>query len=192
MDFTSSIVTGYSVLTVGTQIAALLLIASFLLKPLSPILAWMEKNAITIMFAGALLATVGSLYFSEIAGWTPCVKCWYQRIFMYPQVIILLVALIRKDRTIAYSVLWLSLIGLVIAADHYAEQVNLVLNPANPAMPCDETGVSCARTPFFHFGYITIPMMAASVFLLNILLSWSVLRQGKKSHWWSRIAGIVK
>ncbi len=177
MDFTSSLVTGYSVLTVGTQVATLLLAISLLAKPLSSYLAWMKENALAIMFAGALLATVGSLYFSEIAGWTPCVKCWYQRIFMYPQAVILLVALVRKDRTVSYSVLALSLIGLVIAGDHYAEQLNLVLNPADPAMPCDETGVSCARTPFFHFGYITIPMMAASVFLLNALLSWTVIRK---------------
>ncbi len=177
MDFTSSLITGLSVLTVGTQVAALLLIASHFIKPLKAFLEWARRNALAIMFAGALIATLGSLYFSEIAGWTPCVKCWYQRIFMYPQAVILLVALIRKDRVVAYSVFALSVIGLAIAADHYAEQVNLVLNPADAAMPCDETGVSCARTPFFHFGYITIPMMAASVFLLNALLSWTVIRK---------------
>lgn len=177
MDFTSSLVTGYSVLTIGTQVATLVLAFSLFAKPLSSCLAWMKKNALAIMFTGALLATLGSLYFSEIAGWSPCMKCWYQRIFMYPQVVILLVALVRKDRMAAHSVLWLSLIGLAIAGEHYAEQVNLVLNPADPAVPCDETGVSCARTPFFHFGYITIPMMAASVFLLNALLSWTVIRK---------------
>lgn len=177
MDFTSQLVTGYSVLTIGTQIASILLAASLLTGTMNGLFNWMKRNALAIMFAGTLLATLGSLYFSEIAGWTPCVKCWYQRIFMYPQVIILLIALIRKDRMAAYSILWLSLIGLFIAGEHYAEQLNLVLNPADPAVPCDETGVSCARTPFFHFGYITIPMMAASVFLLNALLSWTVIRK---------------
>jgi len=177
MDFTSQLVTGYSALTVGTQVVTLVLAISLFAKPLSSYLAWMKKNALAIMFAGALLATLGSLYFSEIAGWSPCVKCWYQRIFMYPQVVILLIALVRKDRTVSYAVLALSLIGLVIAGEHYGEQLNLVLNPADPAMPCDETGVSCARTPFFHFGYITIPMMAASVFLFNALLSWTMIRK---------------
>lgn len=177
MDLTSSLVTGLSVLTVATQVAALLLIASYFIKPLAPLLDWSRRNALPIMFAGALIATLGSLYFSEIAGWVPCAKCWYQRIFMYPQAVILLVALIRKDRAVAYSIVALSLIGLVIAADHYAEQVNLVLHPADPALPCDETGVSCARTPFFHFGYITIPVMAGSVFLLNAILSWAILRK---------------
>ncbi len=177
MDFTSTLVTGYSVLTIGIQIVSVFLIASLLTGTLDSAAAWFRKNALSVMFAGALLATLGSLYFSEIAGWTPCVKCWYQRIFMYPQVVILLIAILRKDRLAAHSVLWLSVIGLIIAGEHYAEQVNLVLNPADPAVPCDETGVSCARTPFFHFGYITIPLMAASVFLLNAILSWTVIRK---------------
>jgi len=177
MDITSQLVTSLSILTVAAQLAAHLLIASLLFKGLSPILAWAKAHALAIMFAGALIATLGSLYFSEVAGWVPCVKCWYQRIFMYPQAVILFVALIRKDRMAVHSILWLSLIGLFIAGDHYAEQVNLVLNPADPSMPCDATGVSCARTPFFHFGYITIPMMAASVFLLNAILSWAVIRK---------------
>lgn len=177
MDLTSSLVSILSILTIATQVGALLLIASLFITPLTPLLDWSRRNALSIMFAGALIATLGSLYFSEVAGWTPCVKCWYQRIFMYPQAAILLVALFRKDRAVAYSVFVLSVIGLAIATDHYAEQVNLVLNPADPAMPCDETGVSCARTPFFHFGYVTIPMMAASVFLLNAILSGVVIRK---------------
>lgn len=182
MDFTSLLVTGFSVLTILTQIAAVLLIAFLLSSALDrrfPVfLAFAKKHGLWIMFAGAVLATAGSLYFSEVAGWVPCLKCWYQRIFMYPQAVILLVALIQKDRNVTPYVLWLSLIGLAIAGDHYAQQVNAVLNPADPLEPCGVgASQSCAQSPFFHFGYITIPVMAASVFLLNALLSWTMMRK---------------
>lgn len=178
MDFTPALVTGLSVLTVAVQIAAVLLAISLLSGTMKGLLAWARANALAIMFAGALIATLGSLYFSEVAGWVPCLKCWYQRIFMYPQAVVLLVALVRKDRMAAHSILWLSLIGLFIAGEHYAQQVNAILNPADPLEPCGVgASESCAQSPFFHFGYVTIPVMAGSVFLLNALLSWTVIRK---------------
>ena len=53
-----------------------------------------QENWLLAMWAAALIATLGSLYFSEIKGYIPCTMCWYQRIFMYPIVLIGLVALI--------------------------------------------------------------------------------------------------
>src|SRR3990167_10532785 len=113
----------------------------------------------------ALLATLGSLFYSEIAKFTPCTLCWYQRILMYPQVILLGRAFLKKDRNIIpYSII-LSGIGAVIALYHYLLQINIV-----PSIGCQVVGYSssCSQTFVMEFGYITIPMMSLTAFLLII------------------------
>lgn len=180
MEFTQALVSALSVLTMIGQIIALI-VAFLLLRGTSSILSRVQTNALLLMFIVSLTATAGSLYFSDIALWTPCKLCWLQRIFMYPQVILLALALWKNDRSVASYILALSVIGLVIATFHYVEQVSAALFPAvvDPSVPCDTTGESCRSTPFFHFGYITIPMMALTAFLLNIVGSLAVLRAKK-------------
>jgi len=109
--------------------------------------------------------------------WTQCKDCWYQRIFMYPQVILLLLALIKKDRGIAPYILTLSLVGMILSGHHYWEQVDAAMQPpADPLIPCDTTGISCAKTNIhFTFGFVTIPLMALSVFVLNAVVATSLL-----------------
>lgn len=136
-----------------------------------------ERLALPAMLIVALVATGGSLFFSELAGWAPCKLCWFQRIFMYPQVLLLGWALWKRDRGVApYSIL-LSAVGLVIALYHYAEQVAAAVNPPPVDQPCDPSGISCAAAPFFHFGYVTIPLMAATAFALLILGAVMLLRR---------------
>ena len=132
---------------------------------------------LVLMLIVALTATFGSLYFSDVALWTPCKLCWFQRIFMYPQVPLLALALWKRDRRIAPYILLLCVIGALFSAVHYAEQVQAALAPpADPNVPCDTSGVSCASTPFFHFGYITIPLMAFTAFVMNGLGSIAMMR----------------
>ncbi len=139
-----------------------------------------SRHALLLMFAVALLATCGSLFFSEVAGWVPCKECWFQRIFLYPQTALLLIALLRKDRNVAVSILILSLIGITFSIDQYADQMEALLQPTVDALkPCDASGVSCAATQFLKLGYITIPMMAMTAFALNIMGSMLVIR-GRK------------
>ena len=182
MNFTQSLVTSLSVLTVVGQIISVLIGILLLSTPRAtekPSLRWLSRHGLSLMLITAVLATAGSLYFSEVAGWTPCKLCWLQRIFMYPQVVLLALAIWKNDRGIAPYILALSVIGLAIAAFHYSEQVMAVLNPVDfdSNVPCDTSGTSCRSTPFFHFGYITIPMMAFTAFLLNILGSLVVIRR---------------
>jgi|CXWL01.1.fsa_nt_gi disulfide bond formation protein DsbB len=182
---TFSAVTLFSILTVIGQIVSVVLFFCLVLERVrrepSSIVTWCARYGLILMFIVALTATLGSLFFSDIAGWTPCKDCWFQRIFMYPQVFLLAVALWRRDRTIAYSIIILSLVGMIISIDHYVDQVSLALHPVsadNPLVPCDGTGVSCAKTQIhFTFGYITLPMMALTGFLLNILGSFALLRR---------------
>lgn len=140
---------------------------------------WISSNGLLFLLIVALTATLGSLFFSEIAGYEPCKLCWIQRIFMYPQVLILGLALERKDKTILPYVLVLSSIGALIAGFHYYIQ----LSPTSALVPCSTVGVSvsCTERSFTHFGYITIPMMALSAFILSIIISSiSILTPSKK------------
>jgi disulfide bond formation protein DsbB len=172
-----TLITLLSVLTVFGQVLSAVLIAALLTGTLRHLTGWISRNAVTLMSVVAITATAGSLFFSDIAGWTPCKLCWYQRIFMYPQVPILLLALWKRDRSIAPYILTLCAIGAVIAAVHYGEQVNLALHPSMEVVPCDDTGVSCARTPTFAFGYITIPLMALTAFAMNAAGSLCMLQK---------------
>jgi disulfide bond formation protein DsbB len=175
MGFTQPLVTFLSALTIVGQ-AIVVVLAVLALQRKVP--AFVARNSLLLMFIVSLAATGGSLFFSDVAGWTPCKLCWFQRIFMYPQTILLALALWKRDKGIAGYILILSLLGMIVAALHYGEQVHLALQPPDAVPePCDATGVSCARTPFFHFGYITIPMMALTAFALNAMGSLIVLRR---------------
>ena len=119
-------------------------------------------------FLVSLGATVGSLFLSEIAQFEPCKLCWFQRIFMYPQVFLLGIALWKKDLGIYTYSIALSAIGAIIAGYHYLLQIGVA-----PALPCSAVGYSadCSQRFILQFGYITIPLMAFSAFLLILLLN---------------------
>ena len=133
-----------------------------------------SKYALSLSFLIALIATSGSLYFSEVAHFEPCKLCWYQRILMYPLVFVLGTALLRSrkasgpenlrpGRDVWNYVLPLSITGGLIAAYHYYYQVT-----GNPLLPCSTVGfsVSCSERFFTYYGYITIPWMSLSAFIL--------------------------
>ncbi|MBP7114204.1 MAG: disulfide bond formation protein B [Candidatus Peribacteraceae bacterium] len=181
---TFDLVTGLSVLTVIGLVIATILILCLLIEILQKrsvaSVSWCARYAMPLMLCVAMTATLGSLFFSEIAGWNPCKLCWYQRIFMYPQVLLLLIALWKKDKNIAVYVLALSLLGMLVSAHHYSEQLALAMQPVPDAslIPCDASGVSCAKTEIrFTFGFITLPMMAFTAFVLNALGAASMLRR---------------
>lgn len=127
---------------------------------------WLKPRALLFGFFFALIATTGSLFYSDVAHFTPCVLCWYQRIMMYPQVILLGMAQAKRDVTMATYSLVLSGVGIVIAGIHYYEQIT-----QNAVIPCDALGysASCSQTFDTSFGYITIPMMAITSFGLIIM-----------------------
>lgn len=121
----------------------------------------------------AVVATTGSLFYSEIAGYEPCTLCWYQRILMYPQVLLLGLAVIGGNASCAVTpCLILSLGGMGVAAFHYLLQLG-VLAPTS----CSAVGyaVSCAERFMMHFGYITIPLMAFTAFALITMAMLAVL-----------------
>ncbi len=126
----------------------------------------MAKNLIYLSFAQALIATLGSLFFSEVMHFTPCTLCWYQRILMYPLVLILAVGILRKDKKIYQYVLPLSLIGLTIAIYHNLIYYHIL---SENLLPCVQ-GVSCTTRFFAWFGFITIPILSLTAFTVITLL----------------------
>ncbi|EFM10533.1 disulfide bond formation protein DsbB [Paenibacillus curdlanolyticus YK9] len=123
----------------------------------------------------AVVATGSSLYLSDVLDYTPCKLCWFQRIFMYPQVILLGIAAYRGDRRITGYVLPLSIIGGLISIYHYLEQK--VPGMAD-IMPCTD-GVPCSEDYLDYFGVITIPLMALVAFILITGSLWLTRRASR-------------
>ncbi len=76
---------------------------------------FLTKHVVVIAWIQSIIATLGSLYYSEILHFTPCVLCWYQRILLYPLVLIIAVGILRKDKGLYQYVLPMSILGLLIA-----------------------------------------------------------------------------
>ena len=120
----------------------------------------------------ALAATLGSLYFSEVRGFLPCALCWYQRVMMYPLVVVLGLGVWRSGDPAAsgQSVLTariLAFLGLMIAGYHVLEERGLV-----QTLKSCQVGVPCT-TPWINvFGFITIPVLSLTAFTLILALLW--------------------
>ncbi len=141
-------------------------------------------HAFLIGFLVSLLAVASSFFYSNVIGFAPCELCWWQRVFLYPQVILFGVALynekinkVQDELVFLYS-LALSLIGGGIAFFQYYGQM------FNPAVlgACAAQGVSCAQIFFVSFGYITIPMMSLTAYLTLILIYFFRRHHVKSKH----------
>lgn len=126
---------------------------------------WIKKHIVYFALIQAIVATLGSLYYSEIRHFVPCVLCWYQRILMYPLVIILAVGILRKDKKIYEYVLPMSVLGLLIAGYHVLLQKGFL---PEAIAPCT-LGASCLTKYTGYFGFITIPVMSLTAFSIITL-----------------------
>lgn len=123
----------------------------------------------TFIFAAWLIAafsSLSSLFFSEVMELIPCVLCWYQRIFMFPLAIILLMALFPLDTRIVKYAQPLTVIGMLFAAYHVLLFYGVI--PEN-LQPCDK-GISCADASMELFGFLPIPILALVAFLAIFVL----------------------
>ncbi len=121
------------------------------------------------------IAMAGSLFFSEVMNLPPCVLCWYQRIAMYPIVILTAIGIIRNDRKTYISVLALALPGLAISIYHNLLYWKILPESIAPCM----LGVSCTTKFFEWFGFITIPFMALVAFTVITVLAFISLNKNK-------------
>ncbi len=159
--------------SINTILGFLIAFIFFLLILFKKKINFKGKLVFFFPFFVSFLATVGSLFYSEYAGYNPCKLCWFQRIFMYPQPLLFLIASFLNDKKVFNYSLVLSTFGLVIAFYHYLLQFGLV-----KSNDCAAVGysVSCVKQFVAEFGFVTIPLMAASAFLLLILYSLLVLK----------------
>jgi len=135
-----------------------------------------DKKWVTLFICWliAAVSTLGSLFFSEVMNFPPCILCWYQRICMYPLVVLFLVGLFPFDEKIVKFTTPLSLIGWLIAFYH-----NLLYYKILPesAAPCRQ-GFSCTSVHIEWFGFITIPFLSLTAFTLITILLVTIHRTG--------------
>ncbi len=133
----------------------------------------MKRAPLLLAFAWvvALVATLGSLYYSEVRLFLPCELCWYQRIFMYPQAILLAMALWRQDFGVWPYGLALSLVGGSLSALHLLQQrfPDLFTLACKPPVPC-----TVEYIPSFP-----IPLQALIAFVLIALSMGLLAREGR-------------
>lgn len=159
-------------LSLGTILAhifiALVLVWYFLLQEsFKPVADYLSKHGILIAFKIAVISMLASLFYSNVAGFAPCELCWFQRIFMYPLVVLLGMALWKKDVKIVEYALPLSVIGFIISL--YQNYIYYFNNGLDAYCQAGGTLVSCVKRYVFEFGYISIPIMALTGFALIII-----------------------
>jgi disulfide bond formation protein DsbB len=131
--------------------------------PLTSIRGFLWGYELWAAFVVTSVATGGSLFFSEIAGFVPCELCWYQRICMYPLSIITLLAAAAQDHRVARYLLPLPLVGACVSVYHLLVE-NGVVGQSSACFVSAPGG--CATKWINEFGYMTIPTLALTGFLL--------------------------
>jgi disulfide bond formation protein DsbB len=137
-----------------------------------------QSRAVVAAWVVAALATVGSLYFSEVARFEPCTLCWYQRIAMYPLVVILGVAMVGRGGRRPTGVIALAAVGAAISAYHVA----LEWIPGLDTGACS-AAVPCTLVWFRALGIFSLPTLALTAFLLIITLL--LVRDPDEADRWS-------
>jgi len=154
-----------SIVTIFAQIFVAISLVSWLFDfQWEKMFRFVLHRRLLLAFLISLAATLGSLFFSEVAGFVPCKLCWFQRIFMYPQAVILAVAYWRRDEWVGKYILPLSGIGILFSA------YNVYIQQVNAPTFCSASAASCDTIEFLKFGYITIPVMALTAFAVLLTL----------------------
>lgn len=134
--------------------------------------------SLLFMWIVSLVAMLGSLFFSEIMHYEPCTYCWYQRILMYPLVLIIGIAYIQRNAKIAVTTLAFSIIGTCIALYHYGLQKVSFLQ--DHAAACGR--VPCTTNYINWLGFITIPFLSLIAFILILGASIYLLKVSKEEE----------
>ena len=150
-----------SVLLIGLRVAA-----AFGSGGAARLGADITHAATWLAFLVAATATLGSLYFSEVADFIPCRLCWFQRIAMYPLSVILFVGAVRRDAAVRWYAGPLAVVGAVIAGYHTL----IEWRPELDSGACDAFGPSCTDVWFREFGFVTLATMSTVGFLTILLL----------------------
>jgi disulfide bond formation protein DsbB len=171
---TEALSIAFAVLAVGLQVLLALIVLTALLSTFwRPARTLLRETRDTLLggelwaaWVVALVATLGSLYYSEVADFAPCRLCWFQRIAMYPLAILLpLIAFKRDVRNGFLYAIAFPVIGLLVSLRH----IYVEINPESESQAC-KAGVSCATKWIEELGYVTIPVLAGTAFATIIVL----------------------
>lgn len=157
----SAFLTVVSHVVLGFFVLGLLLRVSWVLR----IRQYIAVHALSASFIIALSGVLGSLLYSEVLGFEPCVLCWIQRIFLYPQVVLLAVALYLKESRMTTYLTALTIPGGLVALYHAYTNMG-----GTSLLPCTAQGGACSTLYVWEYGYITIPMMACTVFVYLLVI----------------------
>jgi disulfide bond formation protein DsbB len=166
---THDVIVALSVLGVAGQVIAAGLLAVGLLAlaglraPLQILRELVWGYELWLVFVVAAIATGGSLFLSEVAGFIPCELCWYQRIAMYPLSVITLLAALARDHRVARYLLPLPVVGAAISVYHLLVE-NGVVEQTQGCLVSAPGG--CATKWIDELGYMTIPTLALTAFVL--------------------------
>ena len=137
--------------------------------------AQLNENALIFAFLISLFATLGALTYSNLYLFAVCDFCWYQRIAIYPMILLLGIAAFRKERLIKPYVIALASAGLLVSIYHWT--IHMVAtygsqSAADGLVPCSADAFlpSCSQTEILEYGFITIPFMAITTLSLVIVL----------------------
>ena len=132
---------------------------------------FIKNNALYGAFAVALIAFVGSMYYSQILHLPPCVLCWYQRICIFPLFVILGVSIFKKSRDIIIPAFILAIVGWVISLYHNLLYFEILPEAAAPCM----AGISCSTKFEGWLALFPIPLQALvglTVILIALTIYW--------------------
>jgi len=121
-----------------------------------------------ISFIITLFGVVGSLYVSEVLHIAPCDLCWYQRIFMFSIPILSAVSILKSDTNIKFHIQTLALLGFCISIYQY------VIQKTGTKSAFCSLDADCSTIHFELFGFITMPLLAGTAFLLVFLSGFAV------------------
>lgn len=138
----------------------------------------MVNKPLLFAWITAIIAMAGSLFFSERMGFVPCTLCWYQRILMYPFVLILGIAFYRNDRKIYLYALPMSIIGLFVSGYHYALQKL----PGLQEFSVCSSGVPCSGQYINWIEFITIPFLAFVAFFIITIMMCLLLKENRQNQ----------
>ena len=139
----------------------------------SPGQGWMLVFACWLV---ASASTLGALFLSEVMAIAPCVLCWYQRIFMFPLVLILPAGLLPFDQRVVRYALPLALVGWLIALFHVLLLAGYIPERIEP---CAQ-GVPCTDEQIVWFGFLKIPHLSLLAF--SIVIALLILTRMKDSR----------
>ncbi len=162
----------------GLGVAGQVIVALFLLigllallgmrAPLAALRGWLWGYELWGGFVVAAIATGGSLFYSEIAGFIPCELCWYQRICMYPLSILLLLFAWNGENRAARFLLPLPVVGAGVSIYHMLIQYGAISEPKACTISAGAAGCGTNWIAPEGFGYLAIPTLAFTGFLLLI------------------------